>query len=110
MIDIDVDDGADVAVLAYGATARPAKGAVLKARAAGRNVGFIRPVTIWPFPVDQVRNACRNLERLLVPEMNLGQLSREIERHVDCEVVPLPKIGGVVHTSREIVAAITEAD
>jgi len=109
MIDLDVEDGARVAVLAYGATARPAKGAVLRARAAGHSVGFIRPVTIWPFPGEEIRQACRNLERLLVPEMNLGQLVREIERHVDCEVVPLSKIGGVIHTSSEILSAITEA-
>jgi len=110
LVDIDTDDGASVGVLAYGATARPAKGAVLRARAEGHRVGFVRPVTIWPFPIDEIQRACDGLQRLLVPEMNLGQLSREIERHVDCEVIPLPKIGGVIHTSREILAAITEAD
>ena len=109
-VDVDVEDDASVAVLAYGATARPAKGAVLRARAEGHRVGFIRPVTIWPFPIDEIRRSCSNLKRLLVPEMNLGQLVREVERHVDCEVVPLSKIGGVVHTSSEILSAITEAD
>ncbi len=109
LIDVDVEEEAAVAVLAYGATARPAKGAVLRARAEGHHVGFIRPVTIWPFPSDEIRQACSNLKRLLVPEMNLGQLVREIERHVDCEVVPLSKIGGVIHTSSEILSAITEA-
>lgn len=108
-VDVDAEDGASVAVLAYGATARPAKGAVLRARAEGIRVGFIRPVTIWPFPIDEIRGACRDLRRLLVPEMNLGQLAREVERFVDCEVVPLSKIGGVVHTSSEIHAAIMEA-
>jgi 2-oxoglutarate/2-oxoacid ferredoxin oxidoreductase subunit alpha len=109
LIDVDVEDDATVAVLAYGATARPAKGAVLRARAEGHHVGFIRPVTIWPFPKDEIRQACSGLKRLLVPEMNLGQLVREIERHVDCDVVPLSKIGGVIHTSSEILSAITEA-
>jgi len=108
-VDVDTEDGALVAVLAYGATARPAKGAVLRARAEGHRVGFIRPVTIWPFPIDPIREACRDLRRLLVPEMNLGQLAREVERFVDCEVVPLSKIGGVVHSSQEIHAAIVEA-
>ena len=109
MVDIDSQDGASVGVLAYGATARPAQGAVLRARAEGHRVSFCRPVTIWPFPIRQIQRACDGLKRLLVPEMNLGQLSREIERHVSCEVVPISKIGGVIHSSSEIRAEIEEA-
>ncbi len=107
-VDLDAQEGAEIGVLAYGATARPAKGAVLRARAAGRRVTFIRPVTIWPFPHRQIGAACRSLRRLIVPEMNLGQLAREVERFVTCEVVPLGKIGGVIHSSSEILAAIQE--
>jgi len=105
-IEVDADEGAEVGVLAYGATARPARGAVLRAREAGRRVGLVRPITIWPFPGDRVAEACRGLRALLVPEMNLGQLHREIERFVDCEVVPLAKIGGEVHASSEILEAL----
>jgi 2-oxoglutarate ferredoxin oxidoreductase subunit alpha len=107
-VDVEVDAGAEVGVLAYGATARPAKGAVLQARAEGRRVTFCRPVSIWPFPVQRIREACRGLRALIVPEMNLGQYSRELERHVDCEVVPLGKIGGVVHSCDEVHAKILE--
>jgi 2-oxoglutarate ferredoxin oxidoreductase subunit alpha len=105
-VEADPQEGARVGVLAYGATARPAKGAVLRARAEGHRVAFCRPVTIWPFPINQVRAACDGLETLLVPEMNLGHLVREIERHVACEVVPVSKIGGVIHSSAEIHAEI----
>ena len=59
------------------------------------------------FPHRQIQEACEGLDRVLVPEMNLGQLSRELERHVSCEVVPISKIGGVIHTSREICQEIT---
>ena len=109
LVDVDSEEGAEVGVLAYGATARPARGAVLRARSEGHCVGFCRPVTIWPFPIERIREACGGLRQLLVPEMNLGQLAREVERFVDCEVVPLSKIGGVVHSSQEIHAAIVEA-
>ncbi|MBD3872327.1 MAG: 2-oxoacid:acceptor oxidoreductase subunit alpha [Acidobacteria bacterium] len=109
LVDVDSEEDAEVGVLAYGATARPAKGAVLRARSEGRCVSFCRPVTIWPFPISRIQEACRGLRQLLVPEMNLGQLAREVERFVDCEVVPLSKIGGVVHSSQEIHAAIVEA-
>jgi 2-oxoglutarate ferredoxin oxidoreductase subunit alpha len=96
-------------VLAYGATARPAKGAVVRAREDGHRVSFCRPVTIWPFPIRQVQEACDGLRWLLVPEMNLGHLIREIERHVSCECVPISKIGGVIHSSGEIHAEIKKA-
>jgi 2-oxoglutarate ferredoxin oxidoreductase subunit alpha len=108
MVEVDAEEGATVGVLAYGATARPARGAVLRARAEGRKVTFVRPITIWPFPVQQVAEACRGLSVLHLPEMNLGQLNREVERHVDCEVRPLGKIGGVIHSSDEILAAMSE--
>jgi 2-oxoglutarate ferredoxin oxidoreductase subunit alpha len=108
-IELDLEEGARVGVLAYGATARPARGAVLQARREGRKVSFLRPITIWPFPERQVSGACEGLEVLLVPEMNLGQLNREVERHVDCEVRPVSKIGGVIHSSREILDAFQGA-
>jgi 2-oxoglutarate ferredoxin oxidoreductase subunit alpha len=101
-VEVSADEGAKVGLLAYGATARPAMGAVLKARAVGEKVTFIRPITMWPFPSKQIAAAAAGLDRLIVPEMNLGQVCREVERFVDCEVVPLSKIGGVPHTSREI--------
>jgi 2-oxoglutarate ferredoxin oxidoreductase subunit alpha len=107
-VDVEPAAGARIGVLAYGGTARPARGAVLRARAEGLAVAWIRPVTIWPFPRRQIAEACRGLDRLLVPEMNLGQLAREIERCVDCEVVPHGKIGGEIHSSQEILAALRE--
>ena len=109
LVDVDRDEGATVGVLAYGATARPAKGAILRARDEGHRLCFCRPITIWPFPVRQVQEACAGLQCLLVPEMNLGQLSREIERHVACEVIPVSKIGGVIHSTGELYETIREA-
>ena len=105
---VDRQEGARVGVLAYGATARPSRGAVERARAEGHAVTFVRPVTIWPFPRRQVSEACAGLDYLVVPEMNLGQLCREVERFVDCEVRPLSKVGGVVHSSVEVHAALSE--
>jgi 2-oxoglutarate ferredoxin oxidoreductase subunit alpha len=108
-VEVEADEGANVGVFAYGSTARPAKGAVLRARGEGRQVSFCRPITIWPFPIRQIQAACKGLHTLLVPEMNLGQLNRELERHVDCEVIPISRIGGVIHSSREIYNEIVEA-
>ncbi|MGD8395731.1 MAG: 2-oxoacid:acceptor oxidoreductase subunit alpha [Candidatus Eiseniibacteriota bacterium] len=109
MVEVDRQQEARVAVLAYGAAARPARGAVLRAREAGHAVTFCRLQTLWPFPIRQVQEALDGARRVIVPEMNLGQVARELERFVDAEIVPVSKIGGVPHSTREIAATIEEA-
>ncbi len=95
-----------IGVISFGASARPSLGAVKKARSNGKDIDFLRLITIWPFARKQVGEFAKNLDTILVPEMNLGQLSREIERFVDCDVIPVSKIGGVPHTVDEIYSAI----
>lgn len=98
----------EYAVVAYGATSRPAKGAVIKAREEKKKIDFLRLITIWPFPRDEIRELGKRVKKMFVPEMNLGQISREIERFVNCEVVPISKIGGIAHSIDEIYKAISE--
>jgi len=105
-VEEDFADGARIGVLAYGATSRPALGAVREARKQGCAVDFLRLITIWPFPEEAVRRLAERVETILVPEMNLGQLAREVERFTSLPVVPVPKIGGVPHTVDEILEAI----
>jgi 2-oxoglutarate ferredoxin oxidoreductase subunit alpha len=97
-------DDCDFAVLSYGASSRPAMGAVLRAREAGQRAGFMRLVSIWPFPRRAVERLGERVDRIYVVEMNLGQVSREVERFVDCEVVHVGKIGGIPHTISEVMA------
>lgn len=101
-------EDAEVAVVCFGGTARPALGAVEAARRAGRRVGFVRLVGLWPFPGPALARALARVSRVLVPEMSLGQLNRELERFLDCPVVGLPKIGGVAHTVAEIAKPLLE--
>ncbi len=115
---IDVEekflDEVDIAVVSYGATARPALGAVLKARRASslkKKVGMLRLKTIWPFPRKEIARLGKKADIILVPEMNLGQISREIERFVNtdkCKVISVSKIGGIVHSIDEIYSRIKE--
>ncbi len=102
-------DDAEVVIIAYGAASRPALGAVEMARAKGLPVGMMRLVSVWPFPQTQVAELGRQLKKIVVPEMCLGQLSREVERFVPCPVISVPKIGGISHTVAEILAAVEEA-
>jgi len=106
--DLNSSGQARIGLISYGATARPALGAVRAAREAGKNIDFMRLITIWPFARKQVTEFGKNLDIILVPEMNLGQMSREIERFVNSDVVSVPKIGGVPHTVDEIYNAIME--
>lgn len=107
-IERDITKNGKVGVISYGATSRPAYGAVKRARTKGKKIEFLRLITIWPFARKQVAEFAKNLDIVLVPEMNLGQMSREIERFVDCEVVLVSKIGGIPHTVDEIYQAILE--
>ncbi len=73
-------DDARTVVLAYGCVARSALRAVRMARERGRRVGMLRPATLWPFPAHEVEAVAGRVERIVVPEMNLGQLVGEVER------------------------------
>ena len=73
-------DDAETVVIAYGSVARSARHAVLEARRQGLKAGLLRLVTIWPFCRKAVVSALNTCGRVIVPEMNMGQISREVKR------------------------------
>jgi 2-oxoglutarate ferredoxin oxidoreductase subunit alpha len=73
-------DDADVVIVAIGISARAAIRAVDLCRARGLRVGLFRPITFWPFPEKQLRQAAAKARAVLVPEMNTGQLRLVVER------------------------------
>lgn len=90
----NVDD-CRVGIVSFGCTSRAVYEAVERAEALGTKTGYIRLKTVWPFPDEAVRRLAKSAERIIVPEMNLGQVAREVQR-VACktEIVKLNKIGG----------------
>ena len=84
-----------VGIVSYGCTSRAVYEAVERAEAEGIRAGYVRLKTIWPFPDKAVKRLAESAERIIVPEINLGQISREVQR-IACssEVIPLNKIGG----------------
>jgi 2-oxoglutarate ferredoxin oxidoreductase subunit alpha len=80
LLEEDCDEGARTAVLSYGASARTARHAVKLARANGQKVDLISLQTVWPFPEEKVEALGERVERIIVPEMNMGQLALEVER------------------------------
>jgi 2-oxoglutarate ferredoxin oxidoreductase subunit alpha len=103
-------EDADVAVVSYGITSRAALSAVRKARQEGIKAGLLRLVTIWPFPDKQVAELAKQCKALVVPEMNYGQLVREVERAAkETPVKFLPKLGEEPHKPAEILDALRRA-
>ena len=79
-VDTYMLDDAEIAVFAYGIVGRSAREAVMRARDNGIKAGLIRPVTLWPFPYEQVAEVAAQVDTILVAEMNLGQILGEVER------------------------------
>ena len=95
--EIGVDD-ADTIVISFGCTARSARHAVNQARAEGLKCGLLRLITVWPFPETRIRELIErgNVKRFIVPEVNLGQLRREVERLTSLPVLRLNHAGGAM--------------
>ena len=91
-------DDARVAVISYGFTARTGLYVIKRLRKEGLKVGLLRLKTLWPFPEEAVRAACAHLDRVLVPEMNRGQVAGEVGKYAGpgCEVVPLTRTNGEI--------------
>lgn len=103
-------DDAEIGVFSYGSTARAAMVAVKQAREKGIKAGLMRPVTIWPFPKDQVYDFAKQIKSFVVAEQNLGQMVYEVERSAKYElpVNRVLKTGGVPLSPSEILAGIEE--
>ncbi len=103
-------DDAEIAVFAYGSTARGAKMAVDKAREEGIKAGLFRAITIWPFPEKAVGKLAQKVKAFVVPEVNLGQMILEVERVAkrDMPIKGVNKAGGVPIPPYEILETIKE--
>ncbi len=73
-------DDAEIAVVSYGCSGRSARAAVKAARARGVKVGLVRLITLWPFPEQVIAAVAEKSPRLVVVEMNLGDVANEIRR------------------------------
>jgi 2-oxoglutarate ferredoxin oxidoreductase subunit alpha len=105
-------EGAEVVVVAYGITARVARMGIELARKKQAKVGFLRLITAWPFPERRIRELARQVKAFVVPEINYGQMVREVERcaaSAGIPVVPVSHGGGGVHKPKDICEAILGA-
>ncbi len=101
-------EDAETVVFSYGCTARAALEAVRVARRQGFRVGYLRAITLWPFPDQALQDLPASVKYLLVPELNLGQLSYEVERVAGSKikVISQPLVNGRIFNPDEIMEAI----
>lgn len=102
-------EDAEVVVVSYGISSRVAMKAVLEARAQGIKVGTLRLITVWPFPETRILELAKRVQAFVVPEINMGQISLEVERCCkgQAETILVPHAGGWVHDPQDILNAIT---
>ena len=103
-------EDADIVVVAFGASARVARSAVVEARAKGVKAGLIRPLTLGPFPVDALEAAVPTAKAFLTVEMNMGQMVDDVRLAVNGRrpVEFFGRTGGVIPTPVEVLAQIED--
>ena len=102
-------DDAEIVVVAFGAASRIARTAVRDARAQGIKAGLLRPITLWPYPVDAINELCEGDARaFLSVELNMGQMVDDVRLAVNgrASVDFYGRTGGVLPTPEEVLEAI----
>ncbi len=103
-------EDAEAVIIAYGCTARAAQAAVRLGRERGLKVGLLQLTSLWPFPRRPVEQALEGRRLALVPELNMGQISREVKRvnNGRTQVLRHGKMDGTMITPEEILARLRE--
>lgn len=101
-------DEAEIVITAYGASARVAKSAVNAAREKGIKAGLFRPKTLYPYPVNEINEACRSAKTVLSVEMSMGQMVDDVKLALNCRI-PVEffgRTGGIIPTPSEVLEKI----
>ena len=101
-------EDADYLIVAFGSIARICQKAIDDARKQGIKVGLIRPITLWPFPYDAIREAAKNVKGILCVEINAGQMIEDVRLAVS-DSVPVThfgRMGGIVPNPQEVLDAL----
>lgn len=101
-------EDAELIVVAYGASSRISRSAVMAAREKGIKAGLIRPVTLWPFPKKALTEAAKTAKAFLAVEMSMGQMVDDVRLAIECSrpVHFYGRTGGVIPSPAEVLAQI----
>lgn len=102
-------DDAEYIIVAYGASARISRKAVELAREQGIKAGLFRPVTLFPFPSNELKRYAEKAKALLSVEMSAGQMIEDVKLATECRlpVHHFGRYGGVVHAPEEVFDALS---
>lgn len=103
-------EDADYVIVAFGSAARIAEKSVENAREVGIKVGLFRPITLWPFPTEAIRELAKAKKGILVAEINAGQMVEDVRLAID-GMIPVEyfgRLGGIVPEPEEIVNALKQ--
>lgn len=103
-------EDADYLIVSFGSAARISEKAIELAHKEGLKVGLFRPITLWPFPSQQIAEAARGKKGVLVVEINAGQMVEDVRLAINGEekVEHFGRLGGIVPEPEEIVNALKE--
>ena len=97
-------EDAELIIIAYGITSRIARTAIEKARNAGRRIGMLRPITLWPFPSRAIRELAQKTKAFLALELSAGQMVEDVKLAVNGArpVYFYGRMGGVIPSTQEL--------
>lgn len=104
-------DDADYLIVAFGSIARICLKSIEEARQRGIKIGLIRPITLWPFPYDAIREISRRVKGILVVELNAGQMIEDVRLAAASGTLPIHhfgRMGGIVPNPDEVLAAFSK--
>ena len=101
-------DDAEYLIVAFGSVARICLKAIEDARAAGLKIGLLRPITLWPFPKQRIRQLAGQVKGILTVELNAGQMVEDVRLAAECSVpvAHFGRMGGIVPNPTEVLEAL----
>jgi len=100
-------EDSEIAVVAYGFTARTSLYAVKRLRKEGLKVGLLRLKTLWPFPEEAIVELRESVKKVVVPEMNQGQIAGEVKKFFPGETISLRQTNGEIIQPEKILKVLT---
>jgi 2-oxoglutarate ferredoxin oxidoreductase subunit alpha len=104
-------EDAEIVIVAYGTSARVARTAIERAHDQGLRAGLFRPISLWPFPANELSDIARDVRAIVVVEMSAGQMVEDVRLAVEGRTPVLfhGRTGGMVPTPGEVVDALSRA-
>lgn len=104
-------EDAEIIVVSYGISARTSLWPIEQAQKEGIRIGYLRLITVWPFPEERIQALAKKIRAFVVPEINNGQIVREVERCAagQAQVFGVNRLGGDILEPQQVLSALRAA-